>query len=58
MLAVDKITAAFNGVLDEAEKMNTEGLSADQKAAVENIITIARHQNDVRGMEKISACYQ
>ncbi len=56
MLAVDKIAAAFKGIIEEAEKITTENLSAEQKTAIGNIIIIAKHQNDVRGMEKTGKC--
>lgn len=51
MLAVDKIASAFKGIIEEAEKINLDKLSAEDAAAVKNIISISKHQNDVRGME-------
>ncbi len=56
MLAVDKIATAFKGIIEEIEKMDKENLSAEQKTAVDNIFMIAKHQNDVRGMEKTGKC--
>ncbi len=42
MLAVDKIAAAFKGIIEEVEKMDKENLSAEQKTAVDNIFMIAQ----------------
>ncbi len=56
MLAVDKIAAAFHAIIEEAEKINRGALSAEDAEAVKNILSIAKHQNDVRGMEKSGRC--
>lgn len=56
MLAVDKIASAFRGIVEEAEKIDRNTLSDEAAAAVKNIISIAKHQNDVRGMPKTGKC--
>ncbi len=56
MLAVDKISSAFKGIIEEAEKVDQSSLDKETAKAVNNIITIAKHQNDVRGMAKTGKC--
>lgn len=48
MLASDKIGKAFLAIVEEAEKLQNTGLSADVGEAVKTIISIAKHQSDIR----------
>lgn len=49
MLASEKIANAFLAIVEEAEKLQKSGLSAEQESGVKTIISIARHQSDIRG---------
>ncbi len=52
MLPSDKINAAFKAIVEEAEKIRKkDDLSDKAKKRVKNIISIAKHQSDVRGMK-------
>jgi hypothetical protein len=51
MLATDKISNAFKAIVEEAEKI-TQGASADDiRKTAKTIISIAKHQSDIRGLE-------
>ncbi len=53
MLASDKIATAFTAIVEEAEKLMTEG-NKEQQAGLKTIISIAKHQSDIRGMKSDS----
>jgi hypothetical protein len=55
MLATDKISAAFKAICDEAEKLQKKDLSRKSRKRLKTIISIARHQSDIRGAKK-GAC--
>ena len=48
MLSTEKITKAFNAICEEAEKLQKHGVSDQLKAGLSTIISIAKHQNDIR----------
>lgn len=48
MLSTEKITNAFNAICEEAEKLKNQDLSDQMAAGLSTIISIAKHQNDVR----------
>ena len=50
MLASDKIAAAFIAIAEEAEKLLKADLAKEQSDGLKTIISIARHQSDIRGM--------
>ena len=52
MLSTDKITSAFKAICEEAEKINGQDVAEDVKAGLSTIISIAKHQNDIRGADK------
>ena len=52
MLSTDKITNAFKAICEEAERINNNGVSDEVKAGLSTIISIAKHQNDIRGSAK------
>ena len=52
MLSTDKITNAFKAICEEAEKINSNGVSDEVKAGLSTIISIAKHQSDIRGATK------
>ena len=49
MLSTEKINNAFNAICEEAEKLQNQGVSDQLKAGLSTIISIAKHQNDIRG---------
>jgi hypothetical protein len=49
MLASDKIAGAFQAIVEEAEKLNKGGLTGEAENTVKTIISIAKHQSDIRG---------
>jgi len=52
MLSTEKISAAFQAICDEAEKIKSQNVSDEVKAGLTTIISIARHQNDIRKSAK------
>lgn len=50
MLPSDKIDKAFKAIVEEAEKMLKKDLSGKQEKRAKTIISIAKHQSDIRGM--------
>jgi len=55
MLASDKIAGAFLAVVEEAEKLRGTSLNEDQENMVKTIISIAKHQSDIRNAKQ-GAC--
>jgi hypothetical protein len=55
MLATEKIADAFTAIIEEAEKALKEGPSEELSAGLKTIISIAKHQSDIRGL-KSSGC--
>ena len=51
MLATDKISNAFKAIVEEAEKIAGAAPGDDVAEGIKTIISIARHQSDVRGVE-------
>ena len=52
MLSTEKISSAFKAICEEAEKMKSQDVSDEVKAGLATIISIARHQNDIRSSAK------
>lgn len=52
MLSTDKITHAFAAICEEAEKIQSQDVSEEVKTGLATIISIAKHQNDIRGAAK------
>lgn len=52
MLSTEKINHAFDAICEEAEKLKNQGLSDQVDAGLSTIISIARHQNDIRSSSK------
>jgi hypothetical protein len=49
MLSTEKISRAFEAILEEAEKAKGEtSLPEGARAALDNIVSIAKHQSDIR----------
>ena len=52
MLSTDKISGAFKAICEEAEKLLGKDLSPKDEKRVKRIISIAKHQSDIRGAKK------
>lgn len=51
MLATDKISNAFKAIIEEAEKIAGAAPGDEVAKGVKTIISIAKHQSDIRGAE-------
>ena len=51
MLASDKISNAFKAIVEEAEKISGAAPGEDVAKGIKTIISIAKHQSDIRGLE-------
>lgn len=49
MLSTEKIRTAFDAICEEAESLKNQDLPEDAQKRVDVIISIAKHQNDIRG---------
>jgi hypothetical protein len=49
MLSTEKITRAFAAICEEAERLQQADVSDAVKNGLSTIISIARHQSDIRG---------
>lgn len=56
MLATDKISKAFKAIVDEVEQIKTKDLSDKTKKRLKTIVSIAKHQSDIRDVKKGSCC--
>lgn len=56
MLPSDKIDKAFKAICEEAEKLRKKDLPDKVQKRVKTIISIAKHQSDIRGM-KATGCH-
>ena len=54
MLASDKIATAFTAIVEEAEKLILAEVTEEQLAGLKTIISIAKHQSDIRGLKSDS----
>ena len=52
MLSTDKISNAFKAICEEAEKMQRQDIPEPVKTGLSTIISIAKHQNDIRDSAK------
>lgn len=52
MLATDKITKAFKAIVEEAEKLKNKEDGKRVQKSLKTIISIAKHQSDIRGAKK------
>lgn len=52
MLSTDKISDAFKAICEEAEKLLKKDLSSKSEKRVKTIISIAKHQSDIRASRK------
>lgn len=52
MLSTDKISQAFAAICEEVDKINKDELSGKTKKRLKTIVSIAKHQSDIRGAKK------
>ncbi len=52
MLSTEKIKSAFSAICEEAEKMKNNQNSDEIEKGLAQIISIAKHQSDIRGATK------
>jgi hypothetical protein len=52
MLATDKLSGAFKAICEEAQKLQKKELPTKVQRRLETIISIAKHQSDIRGAKK------
>ena len=52
MLNTDKIARAFDAICQEAERLQKDKIPDNTKAGLATIISIAKHQSDIRGASK------
>jgi len=52
MLATDKISKAFAAICEEADKIKKDDLSDKTRKRLKTIVSIAKHQSDIRGAKK------
>ena len=48
MRSTEKIAGAFEAICEEAVKLKQAGVADDVKKGLDTIISIAKHQNDIR----------
>jgi hypothetical protein len=51
-MRTDDIADAFKAIVEEAEKLKTEGLPENVASGLATIVSIAKHQNDIRKSAK------
>lgn len=49
MLPAEKIAKGYLAIVEEAEKLLAADMTDEQKQGVKTIISIAKHQSDIRG---------
>lgn len=52
MLATDKIAKAFTAICEEVDKIKKDDLSGKTQKRLKTIVSIAKHQSDIRGAKK------
>ena len=52
MLSTEKISKAFVAICEEVDKIKKDDLPAKTKKRLKTIISIAKHQSDIRGAKK------
>jgi len=51
-MRTDDIAQAFVAIVEEAQRLQSQNLSAEAQAAIKTIISIAKHQRDIRQSPK------
>lgn len=58
MLATEKISKAFAAIVEEASLAQSPELSEEVQKHLKTIVSIAKHQSDIRNAAKGSCCSQ
>ena len=56
MLSTDKLSKAFLAIIEEAEKAEGNDLPRKVQKRLKTIVSIAKHQSDIRGAKKGKCC--
>jgi len=56
MLSTDKISKAFLAIIEEAQKAQRKDTSNKTDKRLRTIISIAKHQSDIRNLKKSKCC--
>ena len=51
-MRTDDIAGAFSAIVEEAEKLKTGASSEEIQSGLATIVSIAKHQNDIRHSKK------
>ena len=51
-MRTDDIANAFRAIVEEAQSLQSQNLPEEAQATVKTIISIAKHQNDIRKSSK------
>jgi hypothetical protein len=51
-MRTDDIAQAFAAIVEEARRLQSQDLPAEAQAAIKTIISIAKHQHDIRKSPK------
>ena len=51
-MRTEDIANAFKAIVEEAEKLKTQELPEDVQSGLSTIVSIAKHQNDIRTAAK------
>lgn len=52
MLSTEKISKAFAAICEEVDKIKKDDLTKKTKKRMRTIVSIAKHQSDIRGAKK------
>ena len=52
MLSTEKISKAFVAICEEVDKIKKDDLPEKAKKRLKTIVSIAKHQSDIRGAKK------
>ena len=52
MLSTEKISKAFVAICEEVDKIKKDDLPKKTKKRLKTIVSIAKHQSDIRGAKK------
>jgi len=52
MLSTEKLSKAFQAIIEEAEKIQKKDLPKKVSKGLKSIISIAKHQSDIRNAKK------
>ena len=56
MLSTDKLSKAFLAIIEEAQKIDKNDLPKKVQKRLKSIVSIAKHQSDIRSSQKGKCC--